>query len=263
MLTWPHRSIRICGAVVVLLVMAGCETTVPRPHTEVPAAAPSDSWARILDRYVDDHGRIDFGAVARDRQDLDRYVAWVYAVDPGTDPGLFPTKAHVIGYHLNAYNALAMYNLIEDGIPQSLGGLRRIDFFFLRQIQVGGVRQSLYSYENNVIRKLGDERVHFALNCMVVGCPRLPREPFRAETLDATLEREARFFFSEPRNLEADTPRRVVRMSEILSFYAEDFLAKAPSLIAYVNRYRDMPIPADYRIEFIPYDWTVNRQPKR
>ncbi len=42
---------------------------------------------------------------------------------------------------------------------------------------------------------------------------------------------------------------------------SEDFLAKEPSLIAYVNRYRTKLIPPDYRVEFIPYDWTVAIRP--
>ena len=40
-------------------------------------------------------------------------------------------------------------------------------------------------------------------------------------------------------------------------------LAVAPSLIEYCNRYRDEPIPTDYAVEFIPYDWTLNAQPGR
>jgi hypothetical protein len=253
------------GAVAVgMLVAAACTTTtVPAPSIEIPAAAPVDAWARVLDRFVDDRGRVDFHGLARDRVDLDRYVAWIYAVAPSNAPGLFPSPAHVLAYHLNAYNALAMYNVLEDGIPPTLAGLKKLDFFVLRRLRVGGAPLSLYTYENEVIRQLGDARVHFALNCMVVGCPRLPRAPFRAETLDAALESEARLFFSEPRNLQVDAPQRIVRMSEILSFYTEDFLAAAPSLIAYVNRYRAVPTPADYRVEFIPYDWTINRQPRR
>ena len=38
-----------------------------------------------------------------------------------------------------------------------------------------------------------------------------------------------------------------------------DFLKKAPSLIAYANRYREAKIPDSYRVEFIPYDWTLNQ----
>ena len=48
---------------------------------------------------------------------------------------------------------------------------------------VGGKTISLYKLENDVIRPLGEERVHFALNCMVVSCPRLPRAAFSAAAL--------------------------------------------------------------------------------
>ena len=164
----------------------------------------------------------------------------------------------MLAYHLNAYNALAMYNLLDAGIPHSLGGLRKVGFFYLREVRVGGQPMSLYAYENRIIRPLGEERAHFALNCMAVGYPRLPRVPFEAVTLDADLEREATRFFTEDRNVAVDAASRTVRLSEILKFYSADFLAKAPTLVAYVNRYRREAIAQDYRVEFIPYDWTVN-----
>ena len=43
-----------------------------------------------------------------------------------------------------------------------------------------------------------------------------------------------------------------------MSFFEEDFLAVEPTLIAYSNRYRAPPIPTDYKLEFIPYDWRIN-----
>jgi hypothetical protein len=52
-----------------------------------------------------------------------------------------------------------------------------------------------------------------------------------------------------------------VRVAEILDFYTEDFTAKAGSLVAYINRYNDGPIPEDFEVRFFDYDWTVNRQP--
>ena len=97
---------------------------------------------------------------------------------------------------------------------------------------------------------------------MSVSCPRLPRRPFTAANLDRELDEATRLFLSEPRNVQVDPARRVVRLSAIFEFYAADFLRRAPSLIAWVNRYRAEPIPADYRVEFLPYDWTVNAQPR-
>ena len=232
---------------------------MPAPQAE-PATDPLAAWTRVLERFVDDAGRVDFSALARERGNLDRFVAWVYEVDPRNTPQRFPTRAHVLAYHLNASNALAMYNMLERGVPDSLAGLEKLDFFALRQLKVGGVPLTLRAYENEVIRPLGEERVHFALNCMVRGCPRLPRAPFRAEDLEERLAGEARRFLGEVRTVRVDAARRAVHFSEILDFYREDFLAKAPSLIAYVNRYRAERIPEEYEVLFIPYDWTVNRQ---
>ena len=74
------------------------------------------------------------------------------------------------------------------------------------------------------------------------------------------LDENAREFFAERRNLEVLAERKLVRVSSILKFYLQDFLAKSPALIAYINKYRERAIPEDYEVEFIEYDWTVNDQ---
>jgi len=53
-----------------------------------------------------------------------------------------------------------------------------------------------------------------------------------------------------------------VRLSEIFRFYTADFVNErvAPSLVAYVNRYRTQKIPEDFAVEFIPYNWLMNTQ---
>ena len=248
--------------VVIVLLLAGC-ASVPRPNAQSATAGPPpyEAWARVLANFVDAEGRVDFAAVTKDRADLDRFAAYVYDNGPNNQPQWFPTPAHVLAFHLNAYNALAMLNVIDSGIPVSLAGLKKVEFFYLRKVQVGGMPISLYDYENKVIRALGEARIHVALNCMSVGCPRLPREPFLADTLHAQLEREARYFFNEARNVSVDAAAKSLRLSEILDFYTADFLAVSPSLAAYVNRYRSEKVPETYAVKFFPYDWTINRQP--
>lgn len=223
------------------VLLAGCAQLVPAPGADPDPQA----WQRVLIRFVDDAGRVDYRGLARERTDLDRFVAWVHATGVERQP---------LAYHLDAYNALAMYNALERGVPPSLEGFEKVRFFVLRKFQLGGEALSLYAYENEVIRKFGDERAHFALNCMAAGCPRLPRTPFLAADLDTALEREARRFLNEERNVQVDHAARLVRLSSILDWYAEDF----PPLPVYISRYRAAPIPADYRVEFIPYDWALN-----
>jgi hypothetical protein len=251
-------AMRALLAVLAAAWLAGCAQLVTVPSPPAPSRAEAEAaWARVLERFAGEDGRVDFRALAASRADLERFVAWIYENGPNNRPALFAGRADVLAFHLNAYNALAMYNVLAAGVPRSISEYGIVRFFWLREMRIGGERMSLYRYETEVIRPLGEERVHFALNCMAVHCPRLPRRPFLGATLEADLEREARQFLNEARNVQVEPARRVVRLSEIFGFFPEDFLARAPSLIAYVNRYRAQPVPADYAVEFIPYDWTV------
>jgi hypothetical protein len=237
-----------------------------QPASAAPAtlAEALDLWSNTLTRFVDEQGRTDFDALAVDRNALDEFVAYVESVSPATAPELFPRSADVLAYHLNAYNALVMRGVIDEGVTDGFTSFfKRQSFFRLRKVTVGGRSMSLSTYENEVIRPLGEPRVHFALNCMVRSCPRLPQKAFSADELEAELEAAAREFFNDPRNVRVDAAAREVWLSSILDFYTEDFApdGKRESLIAYVNRYRDEPVDSTLTVKFIPYDWTLNSQP--
>ncbi len=98
---------------------------------------------------------------------------------------------------------------------------------------------------------------------MVRDCPRLPRTSFTAADLEQELEALTREFFSTDKHIRVDPAKREVAVSAILDFYTEDFVAsgRREDLIGYVNRYRGEPVPDDYRVSFMDYDWTVNQQP--
>lgn len=227
---------------------------------QIAAADASVHWARVLHMFVNDRGQVDFCGLGNDQADLRAYVDYIGRESPENRPAAFPTRSAALAYYINSYNALAMLNVIVSGMPKELGLLTRVWFFGGRHFTIGGKTMTLYTYENSVIRALGDERVHFALNCMSVGCPRLPDEPFSNTHLDAQLDAAARYFFSEARNFQFDPVRHTLRVSSILKFYKDDFLKRSPTLIAYINRYAPVKVPADTQLQFIPYDWTVNAQ---
>jgi len=85
---------------------------------------------------------------------------------------------------------------------------------------------------------------------------------FKADQLEQQLDSGTREFFNSTKYVQVDPARRVVRLSEILDFYPEDFVNNwhAASLIEYVNRYRRQPIPEDFQVAFDSYDWTVAKQ---
>ena len=245
--------------VLLMGLLQACSSLVPTPQTdgqvEVTKDAALAAWARVLTGYVNEQGFVDFAGLARQPADLHAYVNYVARVKVADMLDARERLAH----HLNAYNALSMFNVLDLGIPQSNAGLTaRYKFFIARKHVIGGEPTSLYAYENEIIRKLNEPRIHWALNCSAVSCPVLPREPFTALALEAQLEREARKFFADPRNLRIDDAARTVHISEIFSFFTEDFTpAHAPSVIAYANRYAPQPADVTYSLRFVPYDWTI------
>jgi hypothetical protein len=241
---------------VLALVLAASLAAIATGQAPNPAVPPG--WASVLERFVDDHGRVDFEGIAQAPADLDSAVAYIASTSPESNPSLFASREATLAYYVNAYNALAMLNVVDSGIPGSLTGLQKFRFFWVKKFKVGGRPMSLYALENDVIRPMGDERVHFVLNCMSVSCPRLPRTPFSSANLDGELSAATRLFFSEKRNLAISSDAKQVKVSEILKFYREDFLRTSPDLTVYINRYLGTKIPSGYKVDFIDYDWTVN-----
>ena len=245
-----------------LSLLGACSTLVPAPSAPpVTSVAAEAAWARVLERFVDAHGEVDFPALADDRADLDRYVRHVADTPLDTLRDDDARLAHLI----NGYNALSMFNVLALGIPTTHAGLNKVTFFYLRELEIGGRSMSLYAFENDVIRPFArarrDPRVHFALNCSALSCPVLPRRPFTGAAIDAELEAATVAFFARPQNLRVDDATRTVWLNEILDFYPSDFVpVPAASLIDYVGRYASRPVPADYRVRFTPYDWTIANQ---
>ena len=257
----------------VALALGACSTVVQAPlragtgQSDGAAAgllavgleAATAGYARVLQRHVNDRGEVDFAGLRDDASDagLGALEAYVNAI-AATSLDAAPTPNGRMAHMINAYNALSMYNVIASGIPASHGGLAKVTFFVLRKFDIGGSVMSLHDFENGIIRKLDEPRVHFALNCSAVSCPALPRTVFTAQGLNDELDRETRSFFARRENLQVDDTQRTVFFNEILKFYTEDFVpGHARTLIAYAQRYVSRVIAADYRVAFTPYDWTI------
>jgi len=252
------------SASITLALVTGLAFTSPSRGSEESEALAA--WASVLHSYVEEEGQVDFEGLSRDSADLRRFVEYLGKIAPGSHPEAFTSRNAVLAYHVNAYNALAMYGVIERGIPDDFQSIfKRIGFFKNQEFLIGGRRISLHDYENEVIRPLGEARIHFALNCMVRDCPRLPRTPFRAQTLDQQLDAAAREFFSSEKHVRVDAGTRTVWVSSILKFYTRDFVneLESDSLLEYMNQYREDPLPQNYRLRFMRYDWTVNQAPAR
>ena len=252
-------KLRLWLTLLVSVVVGGCSTLVPAPVGPRPSPeAAQAAWARVLKGFVNEQGEVSFAALAQNPADLHQVVRHI----ADTPLERYADGDARLAHMINAYNALSMFNVVQGGIPDTHAGFKKVSFFVLRQLTVGGQPMSLRSFENDIIRPYArarnDPRIHFALNCSARACPVLPRVPFTATQLNAELERETRAFFARALNFRVDSSAQTVWLSELLDFYPEDFVPSvAPSLLAYANRYAPQPAPPEYRVMFTPYDWTV------
>ncbi len=229
-------------------------------------------WTGVLERFVDEKGRVDYVALSRDRGGLDAWLARLERQGPKRTPLLFPTRDDRLAYYLNAYNALVFQGVLSRGPEKESvwkGGLvSGYSFFISMKVRLDGESWSLKALEDDLIRKeFADPRIHAALNCASVGCPRLPREAFVPEKLDAQLDAAMREFVEEERNVATDAGRKTVTLSKIFDWFEKDFLSfervsgnPDPKIVDYVNRYRVSKPKLDrsFRIRYFDYDKRIN-----
>ena len=135
---------------------------------------------------------------------------------------------------------------------------------------MGGEKTNLKRLEDKVIREgFTDPRVHAALNCASVSCPRLPKKAFDSERLDEELDAAMAEFVSSEKHIRLDHASQELHLSRIFDWYREDFLDyerrhsnPEPTLIDYVNRYREegARVPQNYTVRFLKYDKRINKQ---
>lgn len=181
-------------------------------------------------------------------------------------PVKLDTKAEQLAYNINAYNAFAIQGILDGMSPSSFLGRQR--YFKLQTWPLAGKRISLYDLEHAVLRPLGDPRMHFAIICASKSCPFLRSEAYTAAKLDAQLDEQARQFVNDPSRNRFDKATKTAHLSEIFRWFDEDF-REAGSVQKYIAKYVDdsevaRSLAGDaYRVEWIPYDWSLNGTPPR
>ena len=279
------------GLILLLLgfLVFGCTTIQPVIKGKQPVEPPifsNERFDRVLEQYVDERGFVNYSALQQDLEDLEEYYYLITTFSPDSHSDLFPSENHKLAYWINAYNAAAMktvmtYYPIESVLDVKQPGIfffisNKSGFFFFQRLTFGGKSTSLYYLENKVIRKrFGDPRIHFAVNCASIGCPRLPRQSFSGETLDQQLDIETRLFLTEERNYKIDHDEKIIYLSSIFDWYEKDFITwyttqypdRESSLLSYIELFLTpekteelKAVSNSYILRFIPYDWRLNDQ---
>lgn len=181
---------------------------------------------------------------------------------------MFPTSDDQLAFYLNAYNALVFNGVLDRGPERKSvwrGLISGLNFFILMDVEIDSRTTSLKSLEDDIIRhQFADPRIHAAINCASVSCPRLRRTAFDAEHLQSQLDDAMREFVGSRDHVRVDDD--VLYLSKIFDWFEADFTGAAnvgESLIGFINLYRETPLAESLRVRFLPYDKRINAAPRQ
>lgn len=240
------------GLLALLLLVLG----LLAPAVPVLAATDFRDLDAVLVRNVR-NGYVDYDGIRADPA-FERSIATLAT----TDPVLLETPAERLAFLVNAYNAFAIQGILDGLSPATLLG--RNQFFKRRTFRLMGRDITLQDLEHEEIIPAGGPRLHFALVCASLSCPRLANRAWQGADLDQRLDDAARQFINDGTRNRFDPGRRIAFVSRIFDWYRKDFAAEAGSVQQYLARYVDDPAAAEilrrdgFELRYVDYDWDLN-----
>ena len=163
-----------------------------------------------------------------------------------------------LAFWINAYNFFTLAD-IQDHYP--VKSMKEIGWK-LKHHNVGGREYSLNDIEHNIIRKMGEPRAHFAINCASVGCPSLRRKPYTAENLDNDLIAMTENALKNPMHLRVEKNvwgSESVAATKLFRWFKDDFEVRPyGKVLNFIHQFA----PARYKAfddysGSISYDWNL------
>jgi len=158
-------------------------------------------------------------------------------------------------FYINAYNILVIHQVIENlpvSSPQDVPG-----FFDKNKYLVAGSNYTLNHIENEILRPVyKDPRFHFVLVCGALGCPPITNFAYLPDRLEEQLENQTKLALNDNQFIRLGDNK--VELSEIFKWYEKDFIDASGSSVAYVNQYRNEPVPENLNVTYYTYNWALN-----
>ncbi len=205
-------------------------------------------WNTLLQKNVSSAGLVNYKGFKADKLELEKYIALLKSKSPTKDW----SKNEKLAYWINVYNAFTVQLIVANYPLKSITDLNKP--WDQKIIDIVGTKYSLGDVENNILRKMNESRIHFAINCASYSCPRLLNEAFTADKLNSQLRKVTKSFFNDA--TKNDLSGNPIKISKLFEWYKGDF--SGGNILEYINKYSGKTISADTNIEYLEYNWSLN-----
>ncbi len=213
----------------------------------------SGVYNQILTNFVSSSGNVNYAGIKTNRTMLSQATKHFEENPPQSSW----SSNQKLAFWINAYN-LYTIELVVDNYPvasiKDINGGKPWDKKF---INLDGRTLSLNDIENNIIRKdFNEPRIHFAVNCASISCPKLLNKAYTSGNLNTLLESQTKRFIND--NAMNAISEKSAQISNIFDWYKVDF-TKNGSVIDFLNKYVNTTINSDAKITYKDYNWNLNK----
>jgi hypothetical protein len=225
----------------------------------VKSQVSHEPWNDLLQKYVSDKGNVNYKGILSEKAKLEGYLKIISENSP-TDEW---SENQKLAYWINAYNGFAVKLIIDNYPLKSIQDLHptikipgistvwKKEFF-----KINGEDFSLHQIEHKILRKNFEEpRIHFAINCASVSCPRLRNEAYTAEKVQAQMAEQASAFVNDKTKNRITASK--VEISKIFNWFEGDFEENG-TVIDFLNKYSKLKINRKAKVNYMDYNWNLN-----
>ena len=225
------------------------------------------SWDGLLKKYVDSKTINGVTLHAVDYKKLGKDPAYAKLVKDLEKVSLstLKTKEEKLAFWINVYNIMAAKMVLDNYPVTSIKDAGSL-FTSVWKKPVGvvaGKERTLNEIEHEILRKMGEPRIHVAIVCASVSCPDLRKEAYTADKLDSQLDDQMTTFLANPKKgLTVDKKKGYLYLSSIFKWFEEDFESKG-GVRAYIAPYAPAPLQTSVQndnltVYYLDYDWGLN-----
>ena len=229
-------------------------------------------WDALLRKYVDRAGYVNYTTWKTSPQDVQRLDLYLASLSQGALKRSASRNA-ILAFWINAYNAVTVKGILHAYPIESIQDLRSTlgfgyDIWDDLLLIVGGTKFSLNQMEHEILRKIKEPRIHFAIVCASVGCPKLRNEAYTDDKMESQLSANGKAFFKDQTKFRYDPKEGRIHVSKILKWFGKDFGPTAADQMAAIAPYlpnestKRFARSSAARVSYLDYDWSLNDQAK-
>ncbi|MEZ4742564.1 MAG: DUF547 domain-containing protein [Bdellovibrionota bacterium] len=203
----------------------------------------TDLWQSLLTSYVKSNGGVDYIGFKKSEAKLDRFIQTYAAIKPKA-----MTENKKKALYINIYNAMMIKNILRYAASKKIN-INSSEFLQLKindikipggniwngeyQINMAGYKVTLDQIEHGLIRgessgelkllsvvKL-DPRIHAAVNCAALSCPRIREIAYTEENVDQLLDENIKAYVSSEEHFHKISDNKLFANSIVFWYYSD------------------------------------------